>query len=666
MLVRRAGRERTEDAMKHYQPNPSAPAGAIPYRGGAPHYAPATYGYTAGAAQVGMVAAMAPGTAQNGAAAAGKAETNVHSKVWIFMLALLCVVSFVVLQVLAFAANAGDREHGDSGAGHRAEDLVVLQNENLKLTEQIRLWRSTVQELNETCDAKVSESAMKKRQLEDELARVQQISVAHQQMTVDEEALKAAQAEVRALKEQLQRSERQLATVSLAQTGALTGPFQTSSLVKGPCKTWMDMHGQCVQRFVMLLDLWERLVNFRSAFIHMMYIGKDVGFSIVTPFVHETKVQYGLHTPYHFIKKKMPVATLDHYFSVEEIRKFGNLEDFHTWAQMTSRFLQGNEWRLVSVVSALVIFVWENSAIPPAKNRALFWWCDESMSVLAKSSTPPPQIEGYGALSPHVIYDKILCVNGAEATQNSNLGHEHFDEIFDFVQSEVRDRELPVTLAFENYRKHAFENFAKKERRENDQALDLKYVTMSPKVLSLADSVKERKMANLPYIAVHFRGGRIMAAVQAIDDGSYMLQWSRSCMQKLKEISRTYERKLGEGNFRFYIATDMLNDGMHGGEFATKASVRAAMKTMLAELLEYFPNAITLDSNTDLSPTEADRMGMASLLDMAMCLKADYFVTMRDSFSKFTKAERERVGKDTDMYVCEWSLDDAKTHASIS
>jgi len=50
---------------------------------------------------------------------------------------------------------------------------------------------------------------------------------------------------------------------------------------------------------------------------------------------------------------------------------------------------------------------------------------------------------------------------------------------------------------------------------------------------------------------------------------------------------------------------------------------------------------------------ETDVMGTAALVDVAMCVRAEVFVTMRSSIGKLAKIYRTFEGKETEMVECE-------------
>eukprot|EP00184_Porphyridium_aerugineum_P003154 CAMPEP_0184695878 /NCGR_PEP_ID=MMETSP0313-20130426/3364_1 /TAXON_ID=2792 /ORGANISM="Porphyridium aerugineum, Strain SAG 1380-2" /LENGTH=718 /DNA_ID=CAMNT_0027154405 /DNA_START=321 /DNA_END=2477 /DNA_ORIENTATION=+ len=457
------------------------------------------------------------------------------------------------------------------------------------------------------------------------------------------------------------------AQLSAQQQSSSTFLQSSSAAARAACNTWTDTRRRCVNRYVLLYDLWERLVNFRSAFINIVLIGKDVGFNVVVPFVHETKVQAGLHTPHHYLEKNMSVTTLGEYFSVPEMKKFGNVYEYEEWAEKAAKFVKGNQWRVVSVVSAIVVFYWDKD-IPRPANAGSFWWCDESiqdvpnMPKVETISAEAAGTENYKALSSQVVYERRVCVAGHETEFMDDRGSQaQLEQLFAFVESGVTNK-ATVTLAFQNYRKYGWKNYVQVLRRKVDNRLSENYVTLSPKVLSFADSFKRRKMGGEDYIAIHFRAGRVMAHTQDYDTrGEYLKYWAFGCINSIQQKVDHWKAASMKPNMKVFVATDLLNDGMRGGEHPRGMHLRRALQEIKDRLFTAFGETVVLEqSDLDLIGS-SDLMGMASLLDIGIAVRSVQFISMRDSFAKLVVHERTRLELRSDMFLCDWSETAAKS-----
>ncbi|KAA8494960.1 hypothetical protein FVE85_3201 [Porphyridium purpureum] len=430
-------------------------------------------------------------------------------------------------------------------------------------------------------------------------------------------------------------------------------------------------HGQCANEFIVLLDMWERLVNFRSGLIHMMYASMDAGFVVVAPFVHQTKVSRMFSLPHHFLERRMKVTPLDTYFDVDTVRHIVPVADFEDWAGRTKKFLRGNEWRVVSVVSALVKFGY--SGITISNGTEPYAWCDDAdVENDVGIRNRRGQIEHldagkYRALTKHVVYERIVCVDGRTVSGES-ITKEHFRKLFQFVRDGVSDPDMPITLAFGNYRKEAYVEYAYRTAKTLAPKFNSKNILsdslgLSKLAYTQADRFIESKMGGSPaYIAVHFRAGKTMDRVQTSDfSGEYFKQWGEWCLRQLHEEVQKIQREHPDTNFSFYVATDLLNDGMRGGEAPRGLAIAAVLKALHENLFSYFPGAATLDSNTDLHDVGADTMGMASLTDLSMSVKATHFVSQLDSFSKMVGWERQRLNlSPSHIRGCAHSIQDAR------
>jgi len=411
-------------------------------------------------------------------------------------------------------------------------------------------------------------------------------------------------------------------------------------------------------RYLMVLDLWERIVNFRSAFIQLALIAQQANLILVEPFVFEAKVQHAMRVPEHFSDRGQNIQTLSTYFDTTKLYEQGAMVSYPTWATQAAVLLSTDQhnssrasWEHVSRLSALAVFVWAKDLADG--DERLFWWCDGHSAF---GASYPSVADEMRRLSPHVVFERTVCINGKVAVESAEVDLAFFDDLFGFVEAGLDDKDgssrAHITIAFENYRKLAFETLARQIRTQSGAPVD-SMLRLSPfayeRAALVLDSLRHSQQAEI-VIAIHLRAGRAMKQAAALpfseDESSsvhrpsVLVKWAESCIAKLAlEVDKVRGRDAER--VAYYVASDIFNDGMKGGESPINAGVSLDLDAIRSIMGSYFPDMHVLDLDAlQLNRDQSDVMGLSSLTDMAVCARADHFISMRDSFAKLVVAER--------------------------
>ncbi|KAA8498918.1 hypothetical protein FVE85_6503 [Porphyridium purpureum] len=422
-------------------------------------------------------------------------------------------------------------------------------------------------------------------------------------------------------------------------------------------------------RFVLLFDAWERIYNMRKALVEVLVCAQEADYNLVVPFVFEAKIQAQMKLPPDFVKRGLSVGTLDDYFSVVHLKRtFGHVIDYDSWAVRSSVFLKANTWQHVSIIDAVVVFVWGPEAVRAGGKGGgeLAWKCDmeEAATYFKDQSVFPSERNalGFYALSEHVWAAALLCTSHA-AVRRMNNAKAALDAYFELAQqlsprsqASVPAADVPTTIAMLNFRKQSFiVNLTAEQEGAMKRAHDA--LVFSESAYHRADRMLERKQLNpANVVAIHLRVGRAMQELSLNNydpDGEKVYEWGTSCIKRLAQEAK----KVASSSTRFYLATDLLNNGMKGGENPRNKEVQSKVLNILDKLHESFPGASYVTDQDlqelllDEGAPRMERMGTASMLDYAVCVRAGHFISHLDSFSKLVLSERNRFGQKHSLHA---------------
>lgn len=415
-------------------------------------------------------------------------------------------------------------------------------------------------------------------------------------------------------------------------------------------------HDYAFNKFFLVLDFWERMINVQSGLRRLVQLGVDSGFTVVEPFVYESKVSRRFSFPEHFAEKNMTPQTAALYFRTEDLYATNRYISHDRFRQKimvadASRVKPKSSARHGQtmpdfIIQAVVYFDWSNS-LP--RGNASFWWCD---GKLHSDGFPKSR---YGRrLCPGVHAQRALCLASRRTMSPARFSASLFHELYAFAWRGTRRVRQAcgrcTTLAFMNYRKHAFTGFV-----SHTGAMPFRQKTPPLEVGELPGRLADRVRADLlggrPHVAIQLRTGKAFALLEhyearlaahgaPFERHAAFKGWLQSCTRRVAAAARAAARDLG-GRPVFYVASDMYNDGWKGGE-ACPAEVAAALEAAKRELgaglgavRRFRPEAFGV---------RQDAMGLAGLADAAVCLRADRFVFARPSnFGRWV--HEQRVGR---------------------
>ncbi|CDF40402.1 unnamed protein product [Chondrus crispus] len=426
-----------------------------------------------------------------------------------------------------------------------------------------------------------------------------------------------------------------------------------------------EQHDYAGNKMVLVLDFWERMINVQSGLRRLVQIGVDSGFSVVEPFVYESKVSLKYAFPEHFMDRNLTPQTAALYFKTDDLyitNRYISHKQFRDKILLRPKnrgsLVQGStvppqedrDMPPQYLIQAIVFINWNkrkpSNDTHPGNSRRPFYWCDHKMKNvrLRKSS--------YGHLVSRDIHvQRALCLSSIATVAPARFGPRLFQEMFSFVKNGTthfpRRCERCVTLAFTNYRKHAFTGFV-----SHTGAMPFKQKTPPLEVGSvpqaLAGRIRKELLRDRPYLALQLRTGKpfvlldryerdlVSKGVNITRHDSFK-SWLGNCTRKLVAKARDGAKELGPRAV-FYIASDMYNDGWKGGEMCPQ-TVREALnkaKSFLDKELKHVSWFNPVDFGI-----KQDAMGISGLADAAMCLKADRFMyAVPSNFGRWVHEQR--------------------------
>lgn len=430
-------------------------------------------------------------------------------------------------------------------------------------------------------------------------------------------------------------------------------------------------------KLVLVLDFWERMINVQSALRRLVQLGVDSGFTVIEPFIYESKVSTKFAFPVHFEERNMTPQTAALYFKTDDLyltKRYISHEEFteKTRLQMkepkrlfNATSERGTYPNTQHVIQAVVYIDWSgnrtNRGTISTGNYSLpFYWCDQRLESENWERTP----YGY-LLGRHFHVQRALCLSSSATVAPARFGPRLFQSLFEFVEKGTprlsQNCEKCVTVAFMNYRKHAFTGFVSHSGsmpfRQKAPPLD---VGAAPQ--ALAERMRKELLRERPYLAIHLRTGKAYALLEnyekrllseGINITTYdsFKTWLGECTRKLVSEAREAARELGPRAV-YYIASDMYNDGWKGGE-KCPPTVRAALDTAKSYLDRELKRVLWFNPK-EFGITQ-DAMGISGLADAAMCLKADRFMfAVPSNFGRWIHEQRasRNKGKGTRRVDC--------------
>lgn len=398
---------------------------------------------------------------------------------------------------------------------------------------------------------------------------------------------------------------------------------------------------------MLVLDSWERMINVQSALKRLVFLGLEGDFTLIQPFMHESKVSLSLSLPEMFQNRNMTPQTADTYFRTTDLeftRRYARFEVF----QRNMRVKNTN----IYLIHAAVYFDWELKR--GKKNVPLMHWCDERLSEYPRSP--------YGrALTPVTHVAHALCINPYK-TSAQPLCANFFEHLFRFVRDArlLVAHKMPtlcekcVSVALMNYRKHAFAGYV--------NAMGVNPFSRKVPPLFVSDHARvraaemKRGVLGGRYLAVHIRTGKMYTLLEKRDEmerrqGNNLTihhsfqQWVFECARSVVKAAKKEMRKRRVR--RVYIASDMLNSGWKGGEIAP-APVEKVLDAVKG-FMKHSLNGISFDARR----VEQDGMGTAGVIDAAVCLDSDaYLYAAPSNFGQWVKEMRAVSGRQTMEVSC--------------
>lgn len=373
------------------------------------------------------------------------------------------------------------------------------------------------------------------------------------------------------------------------------------------------------RHFVLVLDLWERMVNVQGGLKRLVQLGVDAGFTVVEPFVFESKVSRHLSVPRHFEKRGLAPQPASTYFSTDELHSTSRFVSFDAFASLSKSSDDAARIHL----DAVLYFTWDEANGDRAKG-APFYWCDERLEGLgmpeANSSTP------VWHLADDVVVAGALCVSPAETMQPGTFTSAYFEALFAAVakrserSGQTAGTACPscVSVALLNYRKHAFSGYVSSTGAQPFKSKNpAMQVGQAPR--QLASRLRRGYFADKPYTALQMRTGKTW--VLCGRRPQVFIPWLSACIDRAVVAVQVAKAGLGRDT-AVYIASDMYNDGWKGGESCPPEvceALRAGRRRIDRALRpRHFEPA-------DFNVTQ-DIMGMSSAVDAAMCVAADRLV----------------------------------------
>jgi hypothetical protein len=381
----------------------------------------------------------------------------------------------------------------------------------------------------------------------------------------------------------------------------------------------------------------------------------DAGFTVVEPFVFESKVSRKLSTPEHYFNANLKPEGASTYFDTTELHTTGRFVSFDTFSnrvQRSSPLSRGSAGGIkdvkrsnstktpVLVIDAVLHFDWDDEM--PTKRNLLptlsgksyeghsFYWCDDELPQHYIRQKAQPNGTSVAAadnwyLSSGVAVGGALCVSPTMTISPREFSASYFSTLFEIVanrsnrRASGRPSSSSVSVAFLNYRKHAFTGYVSatgsKPFTQKNPSMSVGHIPMQ-----LAIRFHNEHMSSTPFVALQIRTGK--AWVLSDRDPAKFKNWLSSCAGKAVAAVRVALTELPLGSY-VYIASDMYNDGWKGGESCPPEVCAALTQTKLYISQQLRPRRFEPALFPEITQ---DVMGISGAVDAAMCVKSNRFV----------------------------------------
>lgn len=418
--------------------------------------------------------------------------------------------------------------------------------------------------------------------------------------------------------------------------------FRQSSLPVPLLKAQPMLHHSS-HRYVMLLDCWERMINIQTALHRLLHIAIDANFTLVEPYVYQSKISLSYSLPEMFTVKNLTPQPASLYFQTHYFLLTNHYILFSTLRKLFINSCHSSH----IIIQAAIFFDWQspNTSITPTSNTHIYM-CDHRISHL-----PLSPLHNARSLTPTTHIRHAICIPPTITMSPITFNNTLFEQIFALAGSaNFTPQTAPLTIALFNYRKHAFSGFTSPLRQQpHTQKVPPLSIASYPH--HLASQIQAQTFSNRPYIAAHFRAGKPFVqfsnwqALQNIAQKPHapnishavFANWSLSCATRLAYRLRKAQVVT---KMPVYLASDLFNDGWKGGESAPHdvLPILDQVRSILMPFHRFQPLAFELTQ---------DRMGISAAVDAAVCVRSNWFMFVAPSnFGTWIAEQRGLVGQD--------------------
>lgn len=418
---------------------------------------------------------------------------------------------------------------------------------------------------------------------------------------------------------------------------------------EAPSRPWSISQVFPSERLLFAMDYWERMIHVHYGLRFLTLLAMEAGFTVVEPFVYQSKAPLNFSLPEHFEQRGMRPQRASLYYDTSKLFE-------------SSRFVTHNEFRhkislsqrsdkQVSVITAAVYVVWA-----PDKSMERFYWCDERAEELEWRKSE------YGwAVGRNIHAQRIMCVSSRLTAAPPKFRKDYFDELFEFAVKGTGHLERKckqcISLAIVNYRKHLFGNF---ESDTDEKVMNKKLPTLlagkAPR--DIAHRVQEEVLGKSAFLTIQMRTGKAFSVIEALNRGRTQEQnveafgeWLAACQMSLVKRAKEMLTVIGK-DAKVYIASDMYNDGWKGGDRCPPA-VREVLDEAKRRFEREFGKVYIFEPQR--FGVKQDVMGVSGAVDAAMGFDADRFLYSKpSSFGLWVHEQRWQEGRHPAMTVnCE-------------
>lgn len=393
------------------------------------------------------------------------------------------------------------------------------------------------------------------------------------------------------------------------------------------------------QKFLLVLDYWERMVNIQNSLKRLVHMGVEEGFSVVEPFLYESKASWRLSFPEQFQEAGLVPQPASLFMNTRELH---SSQKFVTYSEFANRaiYVPTNPQKMAShdgriYLDALLYFDWRTEKVPKSDN-VTFYWCND---VLRRYGFQNNYSTGkLWSITSRVVAGGAICTSPWNTIHPRKFNSTYFSMLFEAAATNSggrvnKDPRSQVSVAILNYRKHVFSGYLSRSgfRRFQQKILPMQ-VGKYPR--AIAEDFRRKHMKDKPVLAIHMRTGKTWTLFKR-NHLQYML-WLSTCTDRIIQTAKSYEKQRHR-DIGVYFASDMYNDGWKGGEVCPPRVCDALQAAKLRIELEL--NAKHFD------PTKynisQDQMGISSAVDAAMCFHADGFIYAEPSnFGRWIDEQR--------------------------